>query len=247
MRWHNVSPPAARHAHGLASPSVDLDLVIRGGLVVDGGNFDWGNGRFPGFTEPDQSYHGLPHWEAFKAFPPAGGANIAFIMKMRLQFLRDVGSCLSPFNAFLLLQGLETLHLRMERHCANALKVAQYLEAHPKVKWVNYPGLPGSKDHANAQKYLDGGYGAILTFGIKGGRDAGQAFISNLELFSHLANIGDAKSLAIHPATTTHSQLNDEELVSAGVTPETVRLSVGIEDPSDLIKDIDQALAKATA
>ena len=141
-----------------------------GGIVVDGGNFNWGNGKFPGFTEPDMSYHGLPHWEAFKAFAPAGGANIAFIMKMRLQFLRDVGSCLSPFNAFLLIQGLETLHLRMERHCANALKVAQYLEAHPKVKWTNYPGLKSSKYHDLANKYLTNGYGALVGFGLKSDR-----------------------------------------------------------------------------
>ncbi|MFY8229264.1 MAG: O-acetylhomoserine aminocarboxypropyltransferase/cysteine synthase family protein, partial [Opitutales bacterium] len=178
-----------------------------GGIVVDGGNFDWGNGKFPGFTEPDMSYHGLPHWEAFKAFAPAGGANIAFIMKMRLQFLRDVGSCLSPFNAFLLLQGLETLHLRMERHCANAMKVAQFLEAHPKVKWTNYPGLKSSKYHDLAKKYLTNGYGALVGFGLKSGLDGGRKFIDSLVLHSHVANIGDARSLAIHPASTTHSQL----------------------------------------
>ncbi|NBP86874.1 MAG: O-acetylhomoserine aminocarboxypropyltransferase/cysteine synthase, partial [Mycobacteriaceae bacterium] len=171
----------------------------------------------------------------------------AYIGRVRTVLLRNIGAALSPFNAFLILQGVETLHLRMERHCANALALAKHLEAHPAVEWVNYPGLESSKFHAIADKMLDGGYGAILTFGIKGGRDAGQAFISNLELFSHLANIGDAKSLAIHPATTTHSQLNDEELASAGVTPDLVRLSVGIESADDLIKDVDQALAKATA
>ena len=216
-----------------------------GGIVVDGGNFDWGNGKFPGFTEPDMSYHGLPHWEAFKAFAPAGGANIAFIMKMRLQFLRDVGSCLSPFNAFLLIQGLETLHLRMERHCANALKVAQYLEAHPKVKWVNYPGLKSSKYHDLAKKYLTNGFGALVGFGVKSGHEGGSKFINALQLHSHVANIGDARSLAIHPASTTHSQLSAEERAAAGVTDDYVRLSVGIEDIEDIIVDLEQALAKA--
>ena len=216
-----------------------------GGIVVDGGNFNWGNGKFPGFTEPDMSYHGLPHWEAFKAFAPAGGANIAFIMKMRLQFLRDVGSCISPFNSFLLLQGLETLHLRMERHCANALKVAQYLEAHPKVKWTNYPGLKSSKYHDLAKKYLTNGYGALVGFGLKSGFEGGSKFINALQLHSHVANIGDARSLAIHPASTTHSQLTAEERDSAGVTDDYVRLSVGIEDIEDIIADLEQALAKA--
>jgi len=216
-----------------------------GGIVVDGGNFNWGNGKFPGFTEPDMSYHGLPHWEAFKAFAPAGGANIAFIMKMRLQFLRDVGSCLSPFNAFLLIQGLETLHLRMERHCDNAMKVAQYLEAHPKVKWVNYPGLKSSKYHDLAKKYLTNGFGALVGFGVKSGHEGGSKFINELQLHSHVANIGDARSLAIHPASTTHSQLSAEERAAAGVTDDYVRLSVGIEDIEDIIADLEQALAKA--
>jgi len=216
-----------------------------GGIVIDGGNFDWGRGRFTGFTEPDMSYHGLPHWEAFKAFAPAGGANIAFIMKMRLQFLRDVGSCLSPFNAFLLLQGLETLHLRMERHCANALKVAQYLESHSKVKWVNYPGLKSSRYHDLAKKYLTNGYGALVGFGVKSGLEGGTKFINALKLHSHVANIGDARSLAIHPASTTHSQLSAEERQAAGVTDDYVRLSVGIEDVEDIIADIEQALAQA--
>jgi O-acetylhomoserine (thiol)-lyase len=216
-----------------------------GGIVVDGGNFNWGNGKFPGFTEPDMSYHGLPHWEAFKAFAPAGGANIAFIMKMRLQFLRDVGSCISPFNSFLLLQGLETLHLRMERHCSNALKVAQYLEAHPKVKWTNYPGLKSSKYHDLAKKYLTNGYGALVGFGLKSGFEGGSKFINALQLHSHVANIGDARSLAIHPASTTHSQLTAAERDSAGVTDDYVRLSVGLEDIEDIIADLEQALAKA--
>jgi O-acetylhomoserine (thiol)-lyase len=212
-----------------------------GGMIIDSGNFDWvaNTDRFPGLTKPDPSYHGVV-WS--DALGPA-----AYIGRIRTVLLRNTGAALSPFNAFLILQGVETLHLRMERHCSNALALAEWLEANPSVEWVNYPGLASSKFHAEANKMLNGGYGAILTFGIKGGRDAGQAFISNLELFSHLANIGDAKSLAIHPATTTHSQLNDEELASAGVTPDLVRLSVGIENADDLIKDLEQALAKATA
>ena len=217
-----------------------------GGMVVDGGNFDWGNGRYPGFTTPDASYHGLVHWDAFKEFPPAGGANVAYILKMRLQLLRDMGGCISPFNSFLTLQGLETVHLRMERHCQNALAVAKYLESHDKVSWVNYPGLPGSPYHDLARKYLSGGhFGALIGFGIKGGMEAGRKFIESLEMFSHLANIGDAKSLAIHPASTTHSQLTPEEQASSGVTEDYVRLSVGIEDEGDIIADIEQALALA--
>jgi O-acetylhomoserine (thiol)-lyase len=215
-----------------------------GGIVVDGGNFDWGSGRFSEFTEPDPSYHGLVHWDAFKAFEPAGGANIAYIMKMRLQLLRDMGNCLSPFNAHQLLLGIETLHLRMERHCSNALKVAEFLEGHDAVEWVNYPGLPSSPHHAAAQKYFaPKHHGALVGFGVKGGTDTGSKFIDSLQLFSHLANIGDAKSLAIHPATTTHSQLEPEEQVAAGVTPDFVRLSIGLEDIDDLLADLDQALA----
>ena len=212
-----------------------------GGIIVDSGNFDWvaNAARFPGLTAPDPSYHGVV-WS--DALGPA-----AYIGRIRTVLLRNIGAALSPFNAFLILQGLETLHLRMERHCSNALAIAQHLEAHPDVEWVDYPGLASSKYHEVAGRMLGGGYGAILTFGIRGGREAGQAFISNLALFSHLANIGDAKSLAIHPATTTHSQLNDEELSLAGVRPETVRLSVGIESVDDLIGDLDQAIAKATA
>jgi len=212
-----------------------------GGIIVDSGNFDWvaNSSRFPGLTAPDPSYHGVV-WS--DALGPA-----AYIGRIRTVLLRNIGAALSPFNAFLILQGVETLHLRMERHCSNALAIARHLEAHPDVEWVDYPGLPSSKYHELAGRMLDGGYGAILTFGIRGGRDAGQAFISNLQLFSHLANIGDAKSLAIHPATTTHSQLNDEELSLAGVRPETVRLSVGIEGLDDLIADLDQAIAAATS
>jgi O-acetylhomoserine (thiol)-lyase len=215
-----------------------------GGIVVDGGNFDWGNGRFPGFTTPDQSYHGLVHWDAFKAFPPAGGANVAYILKMRLQLLRDIGACISPFNAFLMLQGLETLHLRMPRICENAQKTAEFLAAHDKVTWVNYPGLKTSPNHAAAKKYLSGGFGGLLGFGVKGGFEAGRKFIESLKLFSHLANIGDSKSLAIHPASTTHSQLTVAEQAASGVSPDYIRLSLGTEDFTDLQADLEQALAK---
>jgi O-acetylhomoserine (thiol)-lyase len=215
-----------------------------GGMVVDGGNFDWSNGRFPGFTQPDASYHGIVHWDAFKSFAPAGGANIAYIMKMRLQLLRDMGGCISPFNSFLSLQGIETLHLRMERICQNAMKTAELLASHPKVAWVNYPGLKTSPNHSIAKKYLKGGFGGLLGFGVKGGYEAGRRFIEGLSLFSHLANIGDAKSLAIHPASTTHSQLSPEEQVSTGVSADFVRLSLGIEDFADLQADLEQALTK---
>ncbi|MCH2036436.1 MAG: O-acetylhomoserine aminocarboxypropyltransferase/cysteine synthase [Puniceicoccaceae bacterium] len=214
-----------------------------GGIVIDGGNFDWGSGRFPEFTSPDPSYHGLVHWDVFKEFEPAGGANIAYIMKMRLQWLRDTGNCASPFNSFLQIQGIETLHLRMERHCSNTLKVAQFLSQHPQVSWVNYPGLPDNPHRLAADKYFDPQmHGGLLGFGVRGGKDAGARFIDHLKVFSHLANIGDAKSLAIHPATTTHQQLSEEQQHSAGVTPDYVRLSVGIEAIEDIIADIDQAL-----
>ena len=214
-----------------------------GGIVIDAGNFDWGSGRFSQFTEPDESYHGLVHWDAFQAFPPAGGANIAYIMKMRLQLLRDMGNCAAPFNSFLHLQGVETLPLRMERHCENAMKVAKFLEKHDKVSWVNYPGLSDNTHHEAAQQYFEKNhYGALVGFGVKGGIEAGKKFIDNLQLFSHLANIGDAKSLAIHPATTTHQQLDEAEQRSTGVTPDFVRLSVGIESIQDLLSDLDQAL-----
>ncbi|MCW3488905.1 homocysteine synthase [Dethiobacter alkaliphilus] len=209
-----------------------------GGIIVDSGKFDWTGGRFPDLTEPDPSYHGLRFVETF--------GPIAYIIKARVQLLRDMGSALSPFNAFLFLQGLETLHLRMERHCANALAIAKYLADHPAVDWVNYPGLESHPSHGLAGKYLTKGAGALLGFGIKGGREAGKRFIESLTLFSHLANIGDAKSLAIHPATTTHSQLTAEEQVSAGVSEDFVRLSLGLEDQEDLIADLDQALKTAT-
>jgi len=210
-----------------------------GGIVVDSGNFDWvaHSERYPGLTTPDPSYHGVV-WS--DALGPA-----AYIGRVRTVLLRNTGAALSPFNAFLLLQGIETLPLRMERHASNALAIAKYLEADDRVEWVSYPGLDSSEYKAVADKTLQGGYGALVTFGVKGGMEAGKAFIEALELFSHLANIGDAKSLAIHNASTTHSQLNEEELAAAGVTPDTVRLSVGIEHADDLIADLDQALAKA--
>ncbi len=209
-----------------------------GGVIVDSGKFDWkASGRFPEFVEPDPSYHGISYTEAF--------GPIAFIIKARVQGLRDTGACLSPFNSFLFLQGVETLHLRMRQHSDNALAVAKFLEKHPEVEWVNYPGLPSSRYHKLAQKYLPKGASSLLTFGIRGGFEAGKKFINSLKLFSLLANIGDAKSLVIHPASTTHQQLSEAEQRATGVTPELVRLSVGIEDPEDIIADIDQAL-KAT-
>jgi O-acetylhomoserine (thiol)-lyase len=210
-----------------------------GGVVVDSGRFDWTAHaeRFPGLTKPDPSYHGVV-WS--DALGPA-----AYIGRVRTVLLRNTGAALSPFNAFLFLQGLETLPLRMERHSANALAVAKHLEGHSAVEWVNYPGLASSPYHELAKKVLSGGFGGLVTFGIAGGREAGQRFIESLELFSHLANIGDAKSLAIHNASTTHSQLNDEELAAAGVTQDTVRLSVGIEHIEDIVADLEQALARA--
>lgn len=211
-----------------------------GGLIVDSGKFDWTNGKFPLIAEPDPSYHGINFVEALK---PLG--NIAYIIKARVTLLRDIGPAMSPFNAFLFLQGLETLHLRMPKHSENALAAAEYLSKHPKVSWVNYPGLKSSPDNAKVQKYLPKGAGAILGFGIKGGLEAGKKFIDSLELISHLANIGDAKSLAIHPATTTHQQLSPQEQLATGVTPDFVRLSIGIEHIDDIIADIEQALEKS--
>ena len=207
-----------------------------GGLLVDSGKFDWTQGRFPELTEPDPSYHGLIYTQAL--------GPLAYIIKARVQGLRDTGAALSPFNAFLILQGLETLGLRVERHSQNALAVAKHLKEHPKVAWVNYPGLPEHPTYALAQKYLPKGQSGILGFGITGGKPAGKTLIDNLKLFSHLANIGDAKSLAIHPASTTHSQLTPEEQQLTGVTDDYVRLSVGIETIDDIIADLDQALAK---
>jgi O-acetylhomoserine (thiol)-lyase len=208
-----------------------------GGIIVDGGKFNWNNGLYPEFTQPDPTYHGIKYTEAF--------GNVAFAVKTRVQLLRDLGACLSPFNAWLFLQGLETLPLRQRKHSQNALQVAQYLEAHPLVNWVNYPGLPSHPSHSLAQKYLGGNYGGLVGFGIKGGLEAGKRFIQNLQLLSHLANIGDAKSLVIHPASTTHQQLTPHEQAATGVTEDYLRLSIGIEDPQDIVEDIEQALQKA--
>ena len=214
-----------------------------GGVIVDSGKFDWSRGKFPEFTEPDPSYHGLKYWDTFGNFPDLG--NVAFIFKVRVQLLRDLGPTLSPFNSFLFLQGVETLALRQERHSENALKVAKHLKSHPAVAWVNYPGLEDHPSHALAVKYLKGKYNAILGFGIKGGLPAAKKFIESLELLSHLANIGDSKSLVIHPASSTHQQLTPAEQAATGVTPDFIRVSVGIEDVEDIIADLDQALAKA--
>jgi O-acetylhomoserine (thiol)-lyase len=211
-----------------------------GGVIVDSGNFKWNNGKFPEFTEPDKSYHGIKYWDSFGDFPGLG--NVAFIFKTRVQLLRDLGPALSPFNAFLFLQGLETLPLRQRKHSANALKVAKFLKEHPLVSWVNYPGLEDHPSHRLATKYLKGNYGGLLGFGIKGGLEAGKKFIESVKLLSHLANIGDAKTLVIHPASTTHQQLTREEQAATGVTEDYIRLSIGIEDPDDIIEDIDQAL-----
>ncbi|MEI6391076.1 MAG: O-acetylhomoserine aminocarboxypropyltransferase/cysteine synthase family protein [Verrucomicrobiota bacterium] len=211
-----------------------------GGVIVDSGKFKWNNGKFPEFTEPDPSYHGLKFWDVFGNFPGLG--NVAFILKARVQLLRDIGAALSPFNAFLFLQGLETLPLRQRQHSENALDVARFLKQHPLVTWVTYPGLPDDPNHKLAAKYLKKGFGGILGFGINGGLEAGKKFINSVKLLSHLANIGDAKSLVIHPASTTHQQLTAKEQAETGVTADYVRLSIGIEDVADIKADIDQAL-----
>jgi O-acetylhomoserine (thiol)-lyase len=213
-----------------------------GGVMVDSCAFEWNNGKFPELTEPNPSYHGMKFYEHF-----SGVGNVSYILKARVTLLRDMGACLSPFNAFLLLQGLETIHLRVPRHCENAQAVAEHLEAHDAVEWVNFPGLKSHPDYERAQKYLPDGQGAILTFGIKGGKEAGIKFIEACELASHLANVLDAKTLIIHPATTTHQQLSEEEQSEAGVSPEQVRVSVGIEDVKDILADFDQALATSQA
>jgi O-acetylhomoserine (thiol)-lyase len=207
-----------------------------GGVIIDSGNFDWSPEKFPEICEPDPGYHGLQYKEAF--------GKAAFIAKARVQFMRDTGACISPFNSFLFTLGLETLPLRMKKHCDNALEIAKFLEKHPKVSWVSYPGLESYSSHELAKKYLKSGSGAIIGFGIKGGISACKNFIENLEVFSHLANIGDAKSLVIHPASTTHEQLSEEEQLACGVTEDFIRLSIGIEDSKDLIFDIEQALSE---
>jgi O-acetylhomoserine (thiol)-lyase len=214
-----------------------------GGVIVDSGKFDWGNGKFPEFTDPDPSYHGLKFWETFGDFP--GFGNVAFIFKVRVQLLRDLGASLSPFNAFLFLQGLETLPLRVKKHSENALQISQFLKTHPFVTWVNYPGLKEHPSHKLALKYLKGNFGGLVGFGIKGGLEAGKRFIESVKLLSHLANIGDAKSLVIHPASTTHQQLTRKEQEETGVTEDFIRLSIGLEDVEDIKEDIDQALQKA--
>jgi O-acetylhomoserine (thiol)-lyase len=212
-----------------------------GGVIVDSGKFDWGNGNFPIFTEPSPGYHGMRFWDVFGAGSQFG--NIAFIIRARVEGLRDLGPCLSPFNAFLFLQGLETLSLRVERHCQNAFRVAHWLAQHPQVAWVSYPGLKEHPYHASAKKYLrDGAFGSIIVFGIKGGLEAGKTFINSVKLASLLANVGDAKTLVIHPASTTHQQLSDEEQRASGVTPDLIRISTGIEHVEDILEDFGQAL-----
>lgn len=212
--------------------------TVLGGLVVDSGNFDWSEGDFPEITEIDQGYRGgINYWDEFE--------ELSYIVKLKSRYTRDLGPCMSPFNAFLILQGLETLHLRMEKHSENALKVAEFLEDHPKVNWVVYPGLSDHPTHNLAKKYLKNGFGGVVGFGIEGGAEAGKKFIENLDLFSHLANVGDAKSLAIHPWSTTHSQLSPDQRREGGVTEDFIRLSVGIEDSEDILEDLDQALGGA--
>jgi O-acetylhomoserine (thiol)-lyase len=216
-----------------------------GGVIVDSGKFKWNGGKFPEFTEPDPSYHGLKYWATFGNF--SGLGNIAFIIKVRVQLLRDIGAALSPFNAFEFIQGLETLPLRIRKHSDNALEIAKFLKQHPSVSWVNYPGLADNPNHRIASKYLKNYYGGIVGFGIKGGYEAGKKFINSVKLFSHLANIGDAKSLVIHPASTTHQQLTAKEQETTGVTQDYIRLSIGIEDVQDIKDDIDQALKAAVS
>ena len=216
-----------------------------GGVIVDGGNYNWGNGKFPQFTEPSEGYHGLKFWDVFGTKGPFG--NIAFIIRARVEGLRDYGATLSPFNAFLLIQGLETLSLRVQRHVDNALSIAKWLEQHPQVKSVNYPGLQSSKYHEIAKKYLKNGFGGVLSFNIKGGSDVADKFIDNLKLVSHLANVGDAKTLIIHPASTTHQQLSEKEQQASGVVPGFIRLSVGIEHIDDIRADLEQAFESVRA
>ncbi|MBN2189641.1 MAG: O-acetylhomoserine aminocarboxypropyltransferase/cysteine synthase [Candidatus Aureabacteria bacterium] len=214
-----------------------------GGIIVDSGKFEWDNGKFPEFTRPDPSYHGVNYWKRFGATKEAG--NIAFAVKVRVQLLRDLGACISPFNSFLFLQGLETLPLRIKKHSENALEIAEFLSRHKAVAWVNYPGLKNNAYHPVSSKYLKEGFGALIGFGIKGGLTAGKKFINSVKLLSHLANIGDAKTLVIHPASTTHQQLSEEERKLTGVTDDFIRLSIGLENAEDIKEDINQALEKA--
>ncbi len=215
-----------------------------GGVIVDGGNYNWGNGKFPGFTEPSEGYHGLKFWDIFGEGNPLGLPNVAFAIRARVEGLRDFGSSLSPFNSFLLLQGLETLSLRVQRHVDNALALAQWLEKHPQVEFVEYPGLASSPYHELAKKYLRNGFGGILNFGVLGDKENASKLIDNLKLASHLANVGDAKTLVIHPASTTHEQLSIDEQIAAGVKPNQVRISVGIEHIEDIKADLQQAFDK---
>lgn len=210
-----------------------------GGVIVESGRFDWGNGKFPGMTEPSIGYHGVRFYETFGDF--------GFTMRARCEILRTFGAALSPFNSFLFIQGLESLHVRMERHCENTQKVAEHLTAHPKVAWVNYPGLPDNRYHALAQRYMPRGASSVLTFGIEGGAAVGERFIEAAQFMSHLANVGDAKTLIIHPASTTHRQMGEQEQIAAGVLPDLIRVSIGLESVNDILWDIDQAIAKATA
>jgi len=216
-----------------------------GGMIVDSGRFQWDNGKFPEFTEPDPGYHGIVYWDAFKNVPGMG--NVAMILKTRVSLLRDLGPALSPFHSWLFIQGLETLTLRQQKHSSNALELAVWLQQHPQVSWVIYPGLADNPDHAVAAKYLKNGFGGLIGFGVKGGLEAGKRFIESVKLLSHLANIGDTKSLVIQPASTTHQQLSEAERVATGVTDDFIRFSVGLEDVADIKADIDQALARATA
>ena len=215
-----------------------------GGVIVDGGNYNWGNGKFPQFTEPSEGYHGLKFWDVFGEGNPLGLPNVAFAIRARVEGLRDFGASQSPFNSFLFIQGLETLSLRVERHCQNALALATWLEQHPDVEYVEYPGLPSNPYHTLAKKYLKNGFGGILNFTVRGGKENAAKFIDNLKLASHLANVGDAKTLAIHPASTTHEQLSEEEQKASGVVPNSVRISVGIEHIDDIKADFDQAFNK---
>jgi len=247
---NTVSPPPILKAIELGVDVVVYSLTKYigghgtsiGGAIVDSGKFNWNNGKFPELVEPDPSYHGVSYWQAFGLHDKAVVPGIAYIIKVRLQLLRDLGPCLSPFNSFLFLQGLETMPLRVREHSRNALAVAQWLEKHPAVSWVNYPGLPSHPSHENARRFLKEGFGGIIGFGIKGGREAGVKLINSVKLLSHLANIGDAKSLVVHPASTTHQQLTPEEQIASGVTDDFVRLSIGLENVEDIIADLDQAL-----
>jgi len=216
-------------------------------VIVDGGNYNWGNGKFPQFTEPSEGYHGLKFWDVFGEGNPLGLPNIAFVIRARVEGLRDFGPCQSPFNSFLLLQGLETLSLRVQRHAENALALATWLEAHPHVEFVEYPGLKSNRYYEVASKYLRNGFGGVLNFGVKGGKENASKFINSLQMTSHLANVGDTKTLAIHPASTTHEQLTEAEQQSAGVVPNGVRISVGIEHIEDIKADFEQAFQKVFA